>query len=596
MADASVCTCGAMLPSPDSSGHAACLSCGRVTTSAAEPTAPAPSGSTPAPAAGDPAPTAGGSSAWPEPPVAAGPPGNPWAPPAGVPGAPRPAPTPGGAGGAGGGVAAASGPARRIGCAVVPLAIGLVVVISLVGALRSCDTNAIRSKIDPNVDPYASTIVLGGTASVLPGEEGATDLLVTTQETTGGSLERRVTRLRFTNGGATRVWASEVLDDSLGDTQVAVADDVIFVGTEDLLLALDAADGSTRWRTTLRDDVTLGCPGCFEVVDGTLVVRTKDAYVTGFAPDDPEPRWSNRLRSPAGSVSVANGHLLVVDDPEDPSGRTAVALLDPATGKVRRATTPTCTPNPDTPWNLELDAGDEILPAGDSSDVVAAFGFGDSCVVRWDPSSGEVKWTTRLNGASTIDADRTLVGDADLVLSTSGAIVTLDLKTGSPRQLEVPADTNAVPDRIVGRTLVADVATTRGTPENGLAAWDLASGRRLWANTSLGEATPTTKSRYQPSDALFDGSPRSLLVPTGEGLNVFTFRGEDHTFAVRPVDLATGTLGTEVRRAFFQQYAGIPSMSVEHVGEDRVFITIDSQLQALPLAGSGEVIAFPQSR
>ena len=102
----------------------------------------------------------------------------------------------------------------------------------------------------------------------------------------------------------------------------------------------------------------------------------------------------------------------------------------------------------------------------------------------------------------------------------------------------------------MGRTLVALTVTTRGTPRGGLAGWDLASGERTWANASLGAAQPVSTGPYHSSDALFDGSPRSLVVPFDGGLNVFVFEGTNRTFSVAPLDLATGELGAGVRRAF----------------------------------------------
>jgi hypothetical protein len=227
---------------------------------------------------------------------------------------------------------------------------------------------------------------------------------------------------------------------------------------------------------------------------------------------------------------------------------------------------------------------------------VAAFGFGGGCVVRWGAETSAIRWTSRLNGLSNLDSDGVLIGRNDLVLGGSGGpIVTVFLQNGKARELAAPNDAMAKPSEIVGRQLVALTTTTRGTPKGGMAAWDLASGERTWANASLGTAQPVSDRTGWSSDALFDGTPRSLLVPAGKGLNVFVFEGTQKTFSVRPVDLATGETGTEVRRAFLTRYdSGTPSLTVEGQTGDRLVVSIDNLLQTIPVSGRGALASYPE--
>jgi hypothetical protein len=97
------------------------------------------------------------------------------------------------------------------------------------------------------------------------------------------------------------------------------------------------------------------------------------------------------------------------------------------------------------------------------------------------------------------------------------------------------------------------------------------------------------------SDALFDGTPRSLLVPVGKGLNVFVFEGTERTFTVAPIDLATGELGPEVRRAFLTRYdSGTPSLTIEGRSADRLVVSIDNLLQTIPVSGRGALASYPE--
>ncbi len=578
MGDSGVCTtCGAALPEADALGLITCPGCGNVTKMA---------GSTPTlDPEPEPAPPSTGPSlqGWPAPPVAAPPPGNQWAQPASVAGAPRtppPAAKRTGRTSSSGGAKAA----RRVGCAVVPIAVIVVFVFGIVGAVRSCDVGSVTSGFNGS-DFDSSVLTISGSATVLPGGGDGTDVILVQQETDNSQTTRRVARVRFQGDGSRLVWQSEPLDESTYRVEVAEVDDTLFAATEDQLYAFDAETGATRWTTTLHDKLTAGCPNCFGAVGGRLVVRTTDAYVTAYGTGSGEPQWSKRLASTSGSMSIAGDRLFLVDDPEADDAPTPVLFVDPANGKTIRSTTPQCPENENTPWKLEMSAGDVVRPVPGSSDVMAAFGFGDSCVVRWDPASSAIKWTSRLNGFGSLDQDEVVVGERDLVLRAPG----------EARVLAAPADTQVQPSEIVGRTLVALTVTTRGTPKGGLAAWDLSTGERSWANASLGTAQPVSSGRYHSSDALFDGTARSLLVPAGKGLNVFVFEGTDRTFSVSPVDLATGDLGSTVRRGFLSRYeSGTPSLTIEGETTDHLLVSLDNLIQTLPISGKGDVVSYPE--
>jgi outer membrane protein assembly factor BamB len=566
-----------MLPLPDLAGLVTCPSCGRVTRASSE--------------------------AWPPPPPAAPDPATQWEPPpplvGGIATVGTPAPPLGsigraGAGDAGRKVARSAG----LGCGLASIVIFIVFAIGSVAILRSCNVDEAADRLDVSFDAEDDASPLSGSSTVLSSSAKATDVLMTTQMSEGTQLIRRLSRVRFTPEGAEQLWASEALDESSYRAEVAQFDDggdgapLIYAAIDDQLLALDGDTGATKWRTTLRDRTSYDCEDCFEVVDGTLIVRTLDAYVTAFGPDAPEPLWEKRLNSPAGSVSVANDRLFIVDEPESSEQLTAVQVVSPTTGRVARTVTPTCPEDDDTPWQLELSPGDPVHAVGETDDVVAAFGFGDVCLVRWNAESGTVAWTSRLINASGIRDQDVLVGDRDLVASTtSSALVAVDLTSGEAVQLTGPADTALELDSIVGRTLVATTATTRGTPRRGLAAWDLEAGERLWAIRLPGDPSPTSGFS---SDALFDGSPVVELVPTVDGMTAFTFRGEDRTFAATPIDLSDGALGTEVRRRFLGRYdSGTPTLTIEGSVPDRLIISVDSVAQALPISGRGTLAGYP---
>ena len=602
MAGSGICaSCGGGLPEADALGLITCPGCGAVTKLAGS----TPTLDQPPPLAGEPAappgapPEAPSLQGWPAPPVAAPPPGGQWAPPAGVAGAPPTPPPPSSAAGRGKGEGGrwndgAARTGRRIGCAAVPVAIAAVVVFAVVGAVRSCDIDGVTPSADGT--GYGSAMTLSGSGTVRPSDGGDADVVMGQQDTEGSQTTRTIARISIGAQGSTLRWTSEPLDESASRVEAAEAGGTVFAGVDDQLYALDAKTGETQWKTTLRDKLTAGCEDCFAVVGGHLIVRTTDAYVTAYGTRTAAPQWTKRLVSASGSVSVVGDRLFFVDEPESGDGAAPVLLVDPADGKTIRATTPRCPTSDRTPWDLVMSAGDQVRGVPGGQDVYAVFGFGDACVVRWNPANGTVRWTSRLTGLSSFDEDEIIGTRQDLVLGSSGNVmVAIDLTTGKARQLAVTGDIDPTPSQIVGRTLVALTVTTRGTPKGGMAAWDLVTGERLWANASLGGAQPVSEGPNHSSDALFDGSPRSLLVPVGDGLDAFVFEGTDRTFSVAPVDLETGELGTEVRRGFLTRYdSGTVSLTIEGRSGDRLVVSIDNLLQSIPVSGRGAVVSYPE--
>ncbi|MCB0962351.1 MAG: PQQ-like beta-propeller repeat protein [Acidimicrobiales bacterium] len=585
MSDSSVCRgCGAMLPLPDLAGLATCPSCGRVARS--EPTVPSATppaedlGSERLVAAGGPSGGAGTAAREPSPEhlaaLAA----------AGVPLRPPPD--------------RSSRSTRGPGCLVGAFAALLLFVAGVAVFAFSSARDDLRERIDPDT-AYDGLFVLGGSAQLLAidgGPAGAAEVLATVQENVDGGLVRRLARIRFTGGASELVWQSEPVDDGAYRAAVAVSGDTLFVGIDREVAALDLASGDTRWRAELRDDVTTGCADCFAVVGGRLVVRTTDAYLTGFGPSSAEQQWSRRLRSPAASVSVAGDRLLVVDAPEVAGDPVAAVVVDPATGRDVQATAPSCPPDDRRPSEQRLSVGDEVHAVPDSDDVVAAFGFGDGCVARWSPDDGTVRWASSVGGVSSVEDESVVIDGTTMAFaSTGGTAAAVDLATGAVQVLELPPDAAAVPRLVADGTLLGDTVSTRGSRRGGVAGWDPATGELRWTAAVPGDAEPVEPDRYASTVALFDGSPRSVLAPTSDGASIVVFDGGARTYSVTPVAVGSGRLGTELRRDLLApNETGIPSLAVVGVDGDRLVVAIDSLVEVIPTVGAGEAIAFPPTR
>lgn len=595
--DSSLCQgCGAMLPLPDLSGLVTCPSCGRqkrVKPPTLGTPAPQPDPLDPGPAAAPdrlPDPPPMGDGGWPAPPVLApGPGGQDWTIP------------PGGGPGYSGGASASGTSADRtvkvsgakaLGCGCLP---GLVVLIVLgaIGFIVFRASDSVRESIDRATGGGSSDLMaISGTATVLgSGDGGSADLVAIVQD--NSSSERTVTRFSLSSAGPKVRWTGPTTGGDTYDIEVAQLGSTLFVGAGDELWALDAGTGARRWSAPLSDVTTRGCADCFAVVDGTLVVRTQDAEVAGYREASGEPLWSRRLESPSGSVSVAGDLLIVSDDPVEPD-QGGTTTVDPATGEVLRTVRLTC---PGAPggggYDLVMGVGNAIRPVPGSTDVVGVFGSGDGCVVRWDPASGAVRYAARVEDISSVDAERVLLSGRDLVFGTySEQLLHVDLASGRSARLTIGEDLSVDPLRIVGRTLLAGTTTTRGTAKGGLAAWDLETNEGRWDVRLPSGAQPVSP---DSSDALFEGAPRSLVVPAGQGASLFTFDGTTRAVTVEALDLATGERTEVSRTEWPSRYSrsGTPSLEVEGVTPTRVVFSVDGLLQSMATSGEGAITTFP---
>jgi outer membrane protein assembly factor BamB len=474
----------------------------------------------------------------------------------------------------------------KLGCLVSLVVLAFVAAVSV----KSCEsaTKAVRKSLaGPD-----STYPLSGNALVLPGEGDTTEVVTYAQD--NKAQQRSVRRVRFDGAGSKELWRSDAFKADAYGVTLAVDGDTVYAAANDQLRALNATTGKERWRTTLTDKVDTSCDGaCFTVVSHRLVVRTQDAYLSGFGPRSSEPAWTLRLRSTSAGAWLAAGALLVVDDPEDAGGYTVVSTLDPATGRVVRRISPLCFASGNS-YPIEMSSGDPVRSIPGSTDLFAVFGFGYSCAVRWDPATGKARWSTELEDLSSIDQDLTFVTATQALVKASSDSARIDLATGRIARLQLPADTQAVPRTIVQGTIVADTTTTRGSTRGGLLGWDLRTGQVLWSQRLPGGSQPVSTGATRSSDALFDGSPRSLLVAGGGKLRIVTFEGTDRTMSVRSIDPRTGDLGVAETRKFSTRYdSGTPSLTIEAVTSSYLLVSVDSLLERIPLTGSGDIVTWP---
>ena len=564
-------SCGAILPLPDMDGHAACLSCGRNHRIA-----------TPDP---QPAPTPPRSERFD--PTGAGDDGVPWTPDLTISVAKVPKRT-----------RTASG----LGCLLSVLLLIGGISAAIVVFARSVSTD-VKESLDRAFDVDVSRLTLGSGAvleldaagadgKVVDGASAVTEVAAVVYDPQENA--RFVARLPLTQGRDTPdpVWSSDLFPTNVYDASLAQIGDTVLLGVADEVWALDAATGARSWTAPLPDKVSAGCATCFAVFDDTLVVVTEDDQVHAYGTASATPRWTRRLESPSARVVESDAGVVVSDqDPAKP-GTQLITVLDPASGAPRSALSPTC-PGRDGGFPTTMNFADSVLAVPGSPDLVGSISFGGTCLVRWDGTTGQVRWTTTAEAGGSLDDDDALITADRLFAPTAdGAMLSVDLATGGSTRLALPPDVTAVPVAVSGSLLVAETTTTRGTTRGGLAAWDLGTGQAVWQSAMPDGSKPFSDRLAGSSESLFPDSPLSTVVAVGTELRLATFSGDTYTASLRTIDPATGALG-EPRSWSFGDGPGTPSLRLHRVTPEGMLITADSGLLFLPFAADAQPVGWP---
>jgi outer membrane protein assembly factor BamB len=487
---------------------------------------------------------------------------------------------------------------RVIGCGSVGC-LG-VVLLSVVGLVASVvfavfaaedSVNEAFDRASSAMGPSGSVVVpLTGLDGVVVDGGGDQPVEVASAVFDARADQRHLARVRLGSPdlgrSATVVWRSEPLPNGVYEAPMALAGDVLFAGVGAEVWALSVDGGEVRWKAPLPDTVQAGCTSCFVVVGDTLVVRTNDAQVVAHQAASAEPRWTRRLESTNGSVVPSGAGLAVVDHPPGDTLSMGVTVVDPATGSTVSQHRPSCTLGSRT---LGFGFTDEVYAVPGTTDLVATVSFGGTCVVRWDGTTGEVRWTTAVDQPASLRREPALLGGGRLFLSSSDAAFVVDLETGALAALPAPPDTGIEPGAVVGDVLVATAPSTRGTPRRKLVGIDLTAMTVLWELPLVPGAAPFTADR-RTADALFSGSPRIHVTAARDRALVATFDGDTGAVTLSLVDPRTGVL-TTAGAVPFGSRSGIPSVQVHRATRAGILFSVDNRL--VYVDEGGEVQRWP---
>ncbi|MBK6856465.1 MAG: PQQ-binding-like beta-propeller repeat protein [Microthrixaceae bacterium] len=565
-------SCGSLLPLPDTDGFSTCLSCGRNHRTAADKP--------------DESKTKGPTAATFD--LGGGIGAQPWTPDLTVT-VTRP------------GVTVRKG--RGIGCFLTVFVLlgamiaGIVLFTRSVGKEVSKAFDTVRELNTSNLSLYPGSLLFledpAAAGKTVDGGGSAPEIVGLTYD--GSSNTHFVARAVLAEGEDTPepMWTSEPLPKNTSNIQLAQIGDTVFVGLGDELQALDVETGVQRWKADLPDKVGVGCDACFLVAGDTLMVVTDDDQINAFGTGSATPRWTRKLVSTGGEVSLSEAGLVVIDQDPAVPGSTVVSVLDPASGTPRSAVTPECPPQNGS-FPTKMNFSDLVVAVPGTTDLVSTVSFGSTCIVRWDGNTGQIRWVAFTDLAGHFEHDDVLAtGDRLFVPVGDGTMASVDLGSGATSRLALPADVTAHPVAVLEGRLIAETTTTRGTQRGGLAAWDLATGQPIWQTAMPDGSKPFSNRVSWASETLFPDSPLSTTVVAGPVLRLATFSGDDYTGSLRTVDVASGTLG-EPQKWVLGEGPGTASVTVEKVLPTGLAISFDnSYAMFLPFAKAEPALSWP---
>lgn len=533
--------CGASLPLPDDKGHVVCPSCGRAQIIA--------------------------SAAAPDPP-------------------PAPAPTINVDLSGLADVARPAAKASAVGCALGPVI--LLVTIAIVGGAMFFAFRGSTSSISKAFQTPSSLSPNGDGAIMVPGEGAdANDVLTMVYDSKANA--RRLARVSLDGSDGDPVWQSKDFDADVYRVSLRVVGGTVFVAGGDSLRALNLATGVERWRAVLPDKVK-NCDACFAGSGDGIVVLTDDGTVSAYGADAAQPRWTRPTLASTPQLVVSGANVAVVDQVADRPFEASIVALDATTGTVRSTGAPSCADEGPGSMLDGIDPGSAVRFVAGSTDLVAI--DPDGCASRWDSATGAIRWTSRFDAESGPEGDILVAGANAFVPMYRSGIVRIDLNTGASTSMPAMANAEQAPHSVFANLLLVDTQTTKGTAKYGLAAYDLASNTKRWEVLLPKGSQPPSESG---NDALFSGSLRSVLLSGGDSLALMTFEGDEDgpTVTVQALDQDNGSLAATSPRSLGES-SGTPSISILAVLPDRVVVSIEQQIQSIPVDGGDPVLHWPR--
>lgn len=256
------------------------------------------------------------------------------------------------------------------------------------------------------------------------------------------------------------------------DTTPAVVDGTVYVGGfEGPLYALNAAEGTERWRYDIRDYSFVPT-----VAGDTVYVPDSIGNIAALAAGDGSERWM-------AEVGEVDAKAVAVDDDAvyvgiDTSGNDNLIALDRTDGSRRWTFRAESDPLAECDRDTEF-CFDAIRTTPTVHDVTVYVGTNDGWVVAVDATEGTERW--RATTAESVLASLAVADGTVYAASTDGALYALATADGAQRWRTQLADGLNAEPAVAGDTVLV------GDLEGGVTALSTADGSERWSFRTNGQ-------------------------------------------------------------------------------------------------------------
>ncbi len=261
--------------------------------------------------------------------------------------------------------------------------------------------------------------------------------------------------------------------------------DTVYLANKTRLLALDRATGTTRWETSLSDEVTGVCKECLRLVADRLVVLTKDDVLQGFDVKTGKKVWSQTLANVLPRFFVWGDKVVAIDRHEKTDGLPAQVTVFSANGDALLNFDVTCKLKGASGRSQVYSQPYDAMKLDEAAGVLYAwYGTFDGCAQKWDLTTGKALWTTTILDAQPPQYDNAnfVLRDGKIYVGGKDQVFVLNAATGKAKNLVPKSDDydNVRPLGEQDGVLVVRALYTRGTPRFELWGIDTATGNKLW--------------------------------------------------------------------------------------------------------------------
>jgi len=202
------------------------------------------------------------------------------------------------------------------------------------------------------------------------------------------------------------------------------------------LSAIDRKTGQTRWQSTLSDEISASCNDCLQPLgegeDALLIAMSNDDNLQAFDARTGKRLWNRMLSNVLPRFWVWGDKIVVLDRHDDAPRLPMQVTVLSREGEPQQQFDLRCAPPKSSRSVLGDDvanAGDAVLFDGAAGVFYTWFGTFNSCLQKYDLSTGEQVWSDHLEidpprgreAVFLLEGDKLFIGGSEVMLAVNTA-------------------------------------------------------------------------------------------------------------------------------------------------------------------------------